>query len=277
MKTKRTLKGFTLIELLVVIAVIGLLLALLLPGLRRAREIARRTICLSNMRQWGTGAQSYATDEEYALPWEGEKSANNMYLNFDTGQWWANAIPPYVQEDSYAQISQRGHVPMPPDHSIFVCPSAKAPDNAPYPVGTRPWLRFFFCYVWNSDLNEGRTHDKLDDIEPVRLTQLRNASVVVMMVEMRTVPEELDPEDDYYDDYLGMDLMRHRSDWKRFTRRHRQSGERGGHVTYCDGHVAFESFDRVTTNRQNSRSPNYPQGDWNKPETTWNPFGPAYW
>ena len=67
-------RGFTLIELLVVIAIIAILAAILFPVFARAREQARRSVCLSNMKQIGLGLGMYMQDYDQTFPPGGPKA-----------------------------------------------------------------------------------------------------------------------------------------------------------------------------------------------------------
>ncbi len=108
-------KGFTLIELLVVIAIIAILAAILFPVFARAREKARQTSCLSNVKQVTLATMMYAQDYDERLPittfWYPGEGA--------TRATWKFAIGPYAKNDQ-----------------IFLCPSVKdhtkGPGLAPY-------------------------------------------------------------------------------------------------------------------------------------------------
>ena len=107
-------KGFTLIELLVVIAIIAILAAILFPVFARAREQARKTSCLSNLKQLGLGFAMYTQDYDERMPgiWSGEwdlNSANPKQTN------WAPAIFPYTK-----------------NKQIYVCPSDSSKHGSSY-------------------------------------------------------------------------------------------------------------------------------------------------
>ena len=74
-RKNRRLKAFTLIELLVVIAIIALLLSIIVPAIRKAKEQAKLTICMSNMRQLGFIFQMYVMDDRLnRFPYSNEKA-----------------------------------------------------------------------------------------------------------------------------------------------------------------------------------------------------------
>jgi prepilin-type N-terminal cleavage/methylation domain-containing protein/prepilin-type processing-associated H-X9-DG protein len=92
-------KGFTLIELLVVIAIIAILAAILFPVFAKAREKARQTSCLSNLKQIGVAALQYAQD--YDETYNGSaQSRPPPCLN------WSQMIEPYIKNTQ-----------------VFICPS----------------------------------------------------------------------------------------------------------------------------------------------------------
>jgi prepilin-type N-terminal cleavage/methylation domain-containing protein/prepilin-type processing-associated H-X9-DG protein len=116
-------KAFTLIELLVVIAIIAILAAILFPVFAQAREAARKTTCLSNLKQLGVGMLMYAQDyDEQAVPWNLRDRNRNQYDQFKVSLSWDRLIQPYIKNNAlFACPSDSGSTrPVLPGHGLVV-------------------------------------------------------------------------------------------------------------------------------------------------------------
>ncbi len=99
-------RAFTLIELLVVIAIIAVLIALLLPAVQQAREAARRSQCINNLKQHGLALHNYHdTYNVFSPGWIGAQ-ANAAHMEGPSGfAWGAHTLPYIDQATLYSQIN----------------------------------------------------------------------------------------------------------------------------------------------------------------------------
>ena len=92
--------GFTLIELLVVISIIALLLSILMPSLQKAKEMARRVVCASHLRQMGIAELIYASDMDKLFPRyvTDQEIKADAHVNFNQS---VNTVLPFVITDYF--------------------------------------------------------------------------------------------------------------------------------------------------------------------------------
>src|SRR5262245_53154886 len=90
----RARRAFTLIELLVVIAIIAVLIALLLPAVQSAREAARRTQCVNNLKQLGLAVHNYISQTN-AFP---ALSVPNANLDQTFRLAWPGSLLPFIEQ-----------------------------------------------------------------------------------------------------------------------------------------------------------------------------------
>jgi prepilin-type N-terminal cleavage/methylation domain-containing protein len=108
-------RGFTLIELLVVIAIIAILAAMLLPALAKAKEKAKQTACLANLKQVGVGLAMYVDDNNGYFPpiktYQDPKDPTSPSWS------WHKSLGSYLPQLGAGQTAKANRV--------FICPSAR--------------------------------------------------------------------------------------------------------------------------------------------------------
>ncbi len=169
--THREDRAFTLIELLVVISIIGILTAILLPGLRAAKEQAQRVVCASQLRQLAMAHAVYQqSNEGWIVP---------ATQDLGVDEYWYNTLGPYFEHRNVGHATER------PDdigRDILLCPL----DKAAYPEMLNPhcsenpqgWL----SYALNSQPTRhvSSRRKKFAGVGGNKVTQLRHPAQTML-------------------------------------------------------------------------------------------------
>ncbi|MBO4632707.1 MAG: DUF1559 domain-containing protein [Lentisphaeria bacterium] len=150
---------FSLIELLIVIAIIAILAGMLLPALNQVRATARKTNCLSNLRQLGTGILLYADEHTY-LPFSSNNKVypDNQRMWFDVlGKDYLGFVPPGRYKEGKSI------------NTPIICPATTA-------------SVFTATYVINGtfSMGDGEPEATLKDVKPLRTVTLASKTLLLM-------------------------------------------------------------------------------------------------
>ncbi len=180
----KSLTGFTLIELLVVISIIAILMAIMMPALRMAREQARTVVCKSNMRQLGIGIMNYAESNNNEMPPSWIKNNSNSQQNN-----WMPILAPYLSdEDASGKSWEEFWDVEVAGKKVYRCPSFKLAENASaqtsqysYAMNLHLSWRFDPKVDTNFDNEVMRSRLELDKWTALKMINIRDADSKVLV------------------------------------------------------------------------------------------------
>jgi len=247
---RKATAAFTLIELLVVIAIIAILAAILFPVFAQAKEAAKKSTCMSNMRELGIGLRLYLGDNDDLYPQSKQSLGNPEVDNADESKEAPDRgsvfymIMPYIVgasstsgstgDNSVDQIHLK-------EHLMLTCPTDPNPWDPKCPTVYNPGGSSVNSYIVNGYFIFG-----MND------SQVGNSSNAIIFSERRSLPSTTAPQidsnpfcDDSYKPWFQHDVnplspSHHMDEWDGAIQTDRHS--KASSYTFCDGHVKLMHF-----------------------------------
>ena len=252
--TKKRISAFTLIELLVVIAIIALLLSIITPSLRKAKQMAQSVSCRSNLRQMGIGFNTYAMEND-----------NKPVISEGGEDFWFLQIAPYLGDATFQKgIGADPETELRSTMQVLKCALTKSPvEETGYSPGTarnqyryhvtnvegsyaiNRWVGGWIASTFDPETPEGR--ENLRKSYRDSACQKSNVPAVSDSIWVGTTPQGADLPPDQWP--AGSDLTTGNTSCGGLGRLTTNRHGMKTNLLYCDGHVDVIDLEALWTQR----------------------------